>query len=97
MKSIWLIMYLFSSLGTMNLLGQEGLVGYWSFDILESGLEIEGYVIIGPVGKIISSVHTKDKTGTIPLEGLIPGMYNLEFRTADQTIHHKLIIQGIKF
>jgi len=34
MKRVWLLMNLFSFLGFMNLLGQEGLVGYWSFDSL---------------------------------------------------------------
>ena len=34
MKKIWLLMYFFSSLGLINLHGQDGLVGYWSFDSL---------------------------------------------------------------
>ena len=62
------------------------------YNILESGLEIKDFVIIGPAGNIISSVHTVDKTGMIPLEGLPPGMYTLGFKTASQIIHHKFII-----
>lgn len=69
--------------------------GVLHYDGRNNGLEIEGYILIDPLGKLIHTAQTSDKTGTIGLEGLSPGLYNVVFRTARQTFHHKLIIPGI--
>ncbi len=43
-------------------------------------------------GKILRSVNTQDKTGLIAVEGLSPGMYNLEFLAGDQVRVQKLLV-----
>jgi len=63
------------------------------YDFQESGLEITGYTISDLKGKILRSVNTRDKTGLITVEGLSPGMYNLEFSAGDQVHVQKLLVR----